>query len=129
MRYVIATHGYLAEGYKSAVGLLSGMNHIHAVNAYVEEQKDVSEELERLFETFEKGERILVLTDVLGGSVTQAVSGLMEKYHLFLVTGINLGLVMELMQKGDCLTDEMIEESISAAREQMVCINHVLERC
>ena len=36
---------------------------------------------------------------------------------------------MELVQKGDMLTDEMIEESIGAAREQMVCVNHVLESC
>ena len=28
-------------------------------------------------------------------------------------------------RKGDMLTDEMIEESIGAAREQMVCVNHV----
>ena len=129
MRYVIATHGYLAEGYKSAIGLLSGMDHIHTVNAYVEEQKEVAEELERLLQSFDSGERVLVLTDVLGGSVTQAVSGLIGKYPLFLVTGINLGLVMELVQKGDMLTDEMIGESIGAAREQMVCVNHVLESC
>ena len=37
MKYIIATHGYLADGYVSSIQVLTKKNNIYAVNAYVDD--------------------------------------------------------------------------------------------
>ena len=36
MKFIIATHGYLADGYISAIRVLTGKDGLYAVNAYTE---------------------------------------------------------------------------------------------
>lgn len=73
MKYIIATHGHLADGYASAIKVLSGNQDIYTLNAYVDGQFDVTAALKSLLDAFEAGEKVLIFTDVIGGSVTQVV--------------------------------------------------------
>lgn len=126
MKYIIATHGHLADGYASAIKILSGNQEIYTLNAYVDGQLDVTMALRALLDQFEKEEKILVFTDVIGGSVTQAVSRLIDQYAIFCITGISLGLVMECIFAGDDINDQRIDEIVELARQQMICVNHIL---
>lgn len=127
MKYIIATHGHLADGYASAIRVLSGNHEIYTLNAYVDDQFDVSSALKSLLDQFDKEEKIIVFTDVIGGSVTQVVSKLIDDYDLICITGINLGLVMECIFAGDTLTDQRIDEIIEEARRQILCVNKIIK--
>ncbi len=127
MKYIIATHGHLADGYASAIKVLSGNQDIYTLNAYVEGQFDVTAALKALLDQFEPGEKILVFTDVIGGSVTQIVSRLIGEYDILCITGINLGLVMECIFAGDTLNDQRIDEIVEEARRQILYVNKVIE--
>lgn len=127
MKYIIATHGHLADGYASAIRVLSGNHEIYTLNAYVDDQFDVLSAFKSLLDQFDKEEKIIVFTDVIGGSVTQLVSKLIDDYNLLCITGINLGLVMECIFAGDMLTDERIDEIIEDARRQILCVNKIIK--
>lgn len=127
MKYIIATHGHLADGYASAIKVLSGNHDIYTINAYVDDQFDVLSAFKSLLDQFDKEEKIIVFTDVIGGSVTQLVSKLIDDYNLLCITGINLGLVMECIFAGDMLTDERIDEIIEDARRQILCVNNIIK--
>lgn len=127
MKYIIATHGHLADGYASAIKVLSGNHDIYTLNAYVDDQFDVLSAFKSLLDQFDKEEKIIVFTDVIGGSVTQLVSKLIDDYNLLCITGINLGLVMECIFAGEMLTDERIDEIIEDARRQILCVNKIIK--
>jgi len=54
MKYIIATHGYLADGYVSSIQVLTKKNNIYAVNAYVDD-RDAALRLKTIIESFESG--------------------------------------------------------------------------
>ena len=100
---------------------------IYTLNAYVDGQFDVTAALKSLLDAFEAGEKVLIFTDVIGGSVTQVVSRLIGEYNIVCITGINLGLVMECIFAGEALNDQRIDEIVEEARRQILCINHILK--
>ena len=72
MQYIIATHGRLALGYVDTIRLVTQVEGLHAVCAYMEDS-EFPEDMERLLNSFAPGEPVIVFTDLLGGSVTQKI--------------------------------------------------------
>lgn len=121
-QFIIATHATLAEGFADVVRFFkTDLNNVQYINAYIESQefeKEFRASLERV-----KGENIIVLTDILGGSVNQVATRLMEEFQYQLVTGINLALLLELVFIPDNVSGETIEQIILRARDQIVYMN------
>lgn len=70
-----------------------------------------------------KGENVIVLSDIMGGSVNQVATRLMQEFSYQLITGINLPLLIELTFMPDGITAEQIRNSVVNAREQIVYVN------
>ena len=125
IKFVLASHGELAEGIYSSVRLiLGGSADLHTVCAYTQGPDDILKKIEKLFETFEETDEIIVMTDLLGGSVNSAFAQLLSKRKFWLVTGVSLGLVMELLliKEGDEI-QKKIEEALENARKMMCLCN------
>ena len=125
IKFVLASHGELAEGIYSSVRLILGETaDLHTVCAYTQGPDDILKKIEKLFETFEETDEIIVMTDLLGGSVNSAFAQLLSKRKFWLVTGVSLGLVMELLliKEGDEI-QKKIEEALENARKMMCLCN------
>ncbi len=125
IKFVLASHGELAEGIYSSVRLILGESaDLHTVCAYTQGPDDILKKIEKLFETFEETDEIIVMTDLLGGSVNSAFAQLLSKRKFWLVTGVSLGLVMELLliKEGDEI-QKKIEEALENARKMMCLCN------
>ena len=121
----LASHGELAEGIYSSLRLiLAESADLHTVCAYTQGPDDILKKIEKLFETFEETDEIIVMTDLLGGSVNSAFAQLLSKRKFWLVTGVSLGLVMELLliKEGDEI-QKKIEEALENARKMMCLCN------
>ena len=98
MEIVLASHSNLSVGMKETTEFIMGkQDNLHANAAYVEEGKSVGGQLEVLVSSLATNE-VLFITDLKGGSVNSTVSEYMigkEKY--FLISGMNLALVLELL--------------------------------
>ena len=121
-QFIIATHSTLAEGFANVIRFFNAeLENVQFINAYVESQefeKDFRECLEPV-----KGQNVIVLTDILGGSVNQVATGLLSEYGYHLITGINLSLLLEMIFVPDDITGEQIEEMIVRAKDQMIYLN------
>ena len=121
-RFIIATHSTLAEGFWNALKFFNqDIGNVEFLNCYVE-TNEVEKEMRERLEQY-PDDNLIVLTDIAGGSVNQTASKLMKEYSFHLITGINLGLLLELVFTGDELSDEMIAASVSQAQSQMIYMN------
>lgn len=121
-QFIIVTHATLAGGFADVVRFFkSDLENVQFINAYVE-----SQEFEKEFRTAlekVKGENVIVLSDIMGGSVNQVATRLMQEFSYQLITGINLPLLIELTFTPDGITAEQIRNSVVNAREQIVYVN------
>ena len=121
-QFIIATHATLAGGFADVVRFFKAdLENVQYINAYVENQ-EFEKEFRACLETV-RGQNIIVLTDVMGGSVNQAATRLMREYDYQLITGINLALLLELVFIPGDISGETIEQAVSRAREQLVYMN------
>ena len=75
-KYVLATHGKMAEGMLTTIEMLAGtQENLTCINAYTDECPDPLPELKRIVEANSEAE-IVIMTDLLGGSVNNNASAL-----------------------------------------------------
>lgn len=126
-RILVASHGYLADGIKSSVGILTGnQDLITAVNAYVDES-DYTASIQEFIDSVEPDDDAVIFTDIYGGSVFQKVM-LMEpeKKGIVHVTGFNLAAVIETLIRTDPITPELMDEIVQNASGlmwRMTCVS------
>lgn len=122
MRHVIlASHHRFAEGLKDTLEFIGGVENVTAVSAYVDESP-LDETVRRLFSEIPPEDEVLILTDIMQGSVNQAFAPYISD-HVFLVAGVNVACCLELTLETGPLTPEIIRATISQACQQMVFMN------
>jgi fructoselysine and glucoselysine-specific PTS system IIA component len=131
-KFLIVSHGALAGGFRSALELITGAaGEVFVLQAYLEENKPVEEELVRLLQGAGAEEEWVVFTDLLGGSITNQVLRVMVELPgrdaIHIVAGVNLPLVIEVVL-GDPETPvaEVLAEAVSRARDQLVYVNDII---
>jgi fructoselysine and glucoselysine-specific PTS system IIA component len=125
-KFLIVSHGGLARGIKSSLELIAGaVDGVYVLEAYVEENKPIEEELSQLFA--EEEVEWVVFSDLLGGSVTNQVVRAGNGKAVHIVAGFNLPLVIEVVLSDPGLpVEEILVEAIGRAREQLVYVNPLL---
>ena len=131
-KFLIVSHGALAGGFRSALELIAGAaGEVFVLQAYLEENKPVEEELVRLLQGAGTEEEWVVFTDLLGGSITNQVLRVMAELPgrdaIHIVAGVNLPLVIEVVL-GDPETpvNEILIEAVGRARDQLVYVNGII---
>lgn len=127
-KFLIATHGKMAGGIKNSLGILIGnTSNVTTIDAYLddEEAENVTAQIEAFYATTEKDDQVFLMSDISGGSVNQLFLRFLDKPNSYLITGINLPLVIELAVNSSLpVTPEEIENAIAGARAGMMLINN-----
>ena len=130
-KFLIISHGEFAGGLRSALELITGVTDVTVLQAYVDGNRPVEEEIAALLRGAGAGEEWIVFTDLLGGSVTNqvlrvaAAIGVADRVHI--VAGINLPLVIEVvMADPGRPVKEVLAEAIGLARDQLVYVNDLI---
>ncbi len=120
-KVLIATHGYLADGIKSSVSILTGKEScVTCINAYVDE-RDYSGDLAAFIEGVGPEDEAVIFTDIYGGSVNQKVVSLKpEEKGIFVITGFNLSAVLGVVLSTEALTPAAVEEIVTASARQLM---------
>ena len=123
-KILLASHACLAGGMKSSVEMVTGpQEHLSAVCAYTEETPDFKGYLETVIRDLKAEDELVIVTDVLGGSVNNEASQFKNQANVHVIAGMNLALVLSLVISTEPDTSRLIEESIHAAKEQMMYMN------
>ncbi len=128
-KILVATHGDYAKGALSSISIIAGAKeNVACINAYSEE-KNINEALDRYFETVTEDDEVIVLTDLFGGSVNQAVMSYLGKKKIFLITGFNLVLLLEvmMMDADESVSEDRLRSIIEGSKQQIMYVNDVLK--
>jgi fructoselysine and glucoselysine-specific PTS system IIA component len=131
-KYLIISHGELAGGMRSALELITGAAAgVVVLQAYMQENKSMEEELAGLLQGAGEGEEWVVFTDLLGGSITNQVLRVATELRVMgsvhIVAGMNLPLVIEVvLADAGVPVKEVLEEAIGMARDQLVYVNELI---
>ena len=124
-RILLATHGRMADGVLSAVRLIMGDTaKMDVINAYLDGTPP-TREFKEYFDGVGESDTVIVLTDLLGGSVNKEVFPYLERPGVFVIAGFNLAMVLELASMGEdeAVTEEFCRELVETGRSQVVFLN------
>ena len=96
--FVMVTHGKFAEGIKNSIEIVLGkFKNLECLSCYTEENFNLDREIDKIL-TKHKDKQIIAITDIFGGSVNNAfVERIPENKNLFVISGLNLPLMLELL--------------------------------
>lgn len=125
MKILVIGHGRFAEGIKSVANIIVGdLSEVTFMNTYVD---DIDSHVE-LDNYFSENKNVLVLTDLFGGSVNQAIIQYITKVNIDVITGINIPLILEILISNTTGNNLDFRQIISSAKEQIVYVNDMLEK-
>ncbi len=127
-KFLIATHGTLAAGIKSSSNIIIGaLEHLFLIQAYVDENTSVETEIKQILEQIDAQDQLIVFTDILGGSITNQILQYSLKSNVYIISGFNLPLIIDIMLADNSSPiEEVISASLENAKEQMVYVNKLL---
>lgn len=126
---VIASHEKMADGMKDTLNFISGgIQETIALSAYVD-NRSAEETIEEVMDGFEEEDEVVVLTDLMAGSVNQKFFKYRTRPHTHIVSGMNLPVAFQIAMEplGEYITEERMKEMIEAAREEMKYINEIAD--
>lgn len=120
-KFFISSHGHLASGMKTSLEILLGKaDNVTVFDAYLD-KTTVESQVEAWLETLSEDDQAIMLSDLYGGSVNQVLYRYLDRPNTFLVAGVNLGLVLELVAMSDMeITNEELDRIIQSSKEAMV---------
>lgn len=128
-RFIFASHHKLAYGLKDTVDFLTGATKtIYDINAYLDDEtKDIDTVVAELFASFDDEDEVVVLVDMMGGSVYQKfypyMSDMSDKVHVICGMNLPMALSLVLAPEDECLTSEDVEEMLMECKNQLVYVN------
>lgn len=95
---VLASHAHFAQGIAESLELLAGHPcDVHVINAFVDGSSDVTAQIDALLATIPQTDELVVATDLMGGSVTNAfLNRIQNQERIYLVANMNLPLLLTL---------------------------------
>ncbi|GAA6425672.1 PTS sugar transporter subunit IIA [Dielma fastidiosa] len=126
-RIILATHGYFAEGILSSAKIIIGeIQNVETLCCYVEEGEDYEQRIKSLLESHDYSESsLIVVTDLLGGSINNMFMNYINDFQFYLVSGLNLALLLELIMQTEEVNKERIRAVIKSCAKGMSLCNDI----
>lgn len=106
---VLVTHGGIARDMLEATKMIVGeVEQMEAVSSDADETGDVRERIRAAIEATEKGDGVLLVTDMFGGTPANVALSFLNEKKIEVVTGANLPMVVKLATgRGDRSVSEL----------------------
>lgn len=129
-KFLIAAHGTFSSGIKSSLDIIIGkMENVFIIDAYVDGNKSIEDELNTILTKVKPEDELIVFSDVMGGSITNQVLRYAKRENVHVVSGMNLPLLIDVMlADADKPVEEVIENGISIAKDQVVYVNKLINK-
>lgn len=127
-KYLIATHGTFAGGIKSALELIAGKNdNVFTIEAYTGENKSIDDDILEIVRKLDPSDELIVFTDLMGGSVTNQIIQNALKENIYIISGVNLPLLLDIiLADPEAPVTEIIETGIGNAKDQIIFVNKLI---
>lgn len=121
MKLVVASHGNLCCAVIESAEMLFG-NIDNCIALPLHETEDVQSYQNRLIDAMNEDEDILLLVDIFGGTPSnQALMNFQNHSNVRIISGFNIGMVLEICINRDILTiDELCEKIIVEGQKHII---------
>lgn len=128
IKFLLASHGNLADGMYSSVKIIMGeQSNISTLCAYVKENFDLKKEVSKIINGLSCEDKLIVITDVFGGSVNNEFMTSLKNKNIYLISGLNLPLVIELITNQDNEDiDSLINSALENSKDSICYCNKVI---
>ena len=116
-KVILASHGKLSEGMYDSVKMIIG--NVDHLSFYGLKEGQDNNEIAKAIESFileRREDTYIIVCDLLGGSVSNAVSRLSVLDNVYVINGMNMGLVISLLLENGKLDEERINELIDESK-------------
>jgi len=125
-KILLVSHGNFSKGIKQSLEVIVGSS--EGVEAITIQKNTTRSQAKLAFDTFleslQTQDQLFVLTDIMQGSTSQYVMEFIQGVaNVVVVTGLNLGLLLELYVT-DIKEGQQVDEIIEAARNSICRIDH-----
>jgi PTS system mannose-specific IIA component len=73
-----------------------------------------------LYRELDQGDGVLVLTDLYGSTPSNIAARLLEKYNILVISGVNVPMLMRILNYPTCSLEEMANKALTGARDGVV---------
>ena len=131
-RLLVASHGPLSKAIVESAALIAGeeaVKDIKTISITMSTSYEETKELiDQAFMCYEHDDFILALTDVYGGSITRVLSEYVGTRNLHIITGVNLGMLLEALFAKDMYgKDELITYLMKNGKDGIQYVNDDLQ--
>lgn len=119
-KLIIASHGELAQGLKSALELIAGNMAKEIVTYSLVPGKSATDFVAEIEQEMvaHPNQQFIVMGDLSGASIVNAMLSLANYANAVLLSGVNLSLALQvLLDSSDTISDDAIDEMISEAQK------------
>lgn len=115
----------MAEGMKNTIELFAGHNNnVSYISAYTKKDDDLTETIDKLFDSFDSDDKVIIFTDLMGGSVNQRLTvKAQDKSNVFIIYGFNLPVVIEAILSKEEVNNEYINKLVDVGRTSLGTID------
>ncbi|MBF1103205.1 MAG: hypothetical protein HXL50_06795 [Solobacterium sp.] len=127
MKILLISHGEFAEGLKKTAEVFFGAKNLYTANVDLETGvTGLRESLQNYIEEW-SGEQIVICSDLKGGSANQAACEFINYPNVFLISGTNLAVILQLITETE-IHEDKIREIIQMAKEDVVFVNDFIKQ-
>lgn len=114
IKIILIGHGKIGSGVLTSLKLIYGnTQNISSIDTYTEKDFNLVDTVHNLIEE-NKGNDLIVVTDLFGGSINNEFLKYASNKNFYLLTGMNLALVLDLASKIDLRANESVEDIVKS---------------
>ncbi|MEA5027088.1 hypothetical protein SDC9_97342 [bioreactor metagenome] len=122
----ILTHGLFARGIQQSLTIFLGSDHhFDAISAYVDEDLQVKDQIADYLKGVKAEDQLILLTDIMGGSVNTMVMPLLKRPNTYIIAGINFPLLLQLSALPDDADLPDFINLVEQAQKSIVLLNNL----
>ena len=129
MKIILVSHGKLALGMKDTLQLIVGpRDDVIAYESYEDGEGDKFICQIKKLVSENADEKFVIITDILGGSVNNEMTSLLKAHkNIYLITGMNLPLVITLATKPDEVNSKFIDSIVREGKKGVINVNQMMD--
>lgn len=116
---VIVTHGGTGAALVEEASFVLGETLDDVISIAVNQAPDLQDALAQIrlsIESSDKGDGVIVLTDLMGASPANLVADTLEDNHAFMVTGVNLSMLIRVCNYRDQNLEQVVRKAVEGGK-------------
>ena len=130
VRVIVMTHSRLADELISTLRDVVGERGFIEALAFTRDvdYSEIKERIEGVVKRY-RGSKLLILTDMFGGTPSNIALSFLKDGEVEVVTGVNLPMLVKISQLGpDVPLEEMVKRAVESGRKNIIVASEILKK-